>query len=80
MRDVTDLPRPGWTPDRQCLFLHWLDRTRSVTVAAARVGLSRESAHRLRQRDPHGLFALVWNDIMARPRRGWPGHRVSTSP
>jgi hypothetical protein len=72
-----------WTPERQCLFLHWLERTRSATAAARKVGLSRESAYRLRGRDPQGLFALMWADIMARPFRihwnaGW-SHMVRPS-
>lgn len=80
MRNPSASPRPGWTPDRQCLFLHWLERTRSATAAAARVGLSRESAHRLRARDPDGLFALMWADIMARPFRIHWGHRPRPLP
>ena len=47
----------GWTPARQLRFLEFLARTRSVTRAAAAAGMSRESAYRLRKRDPHGLFA-----------------------
>ncbi|GLR46831.1 hypothetical protein [Sphingomonas astaxanthinifaciens] len=56
----------GWTPERQCLFLSTLDRTRSATLAARAAGLSRESAYRCRKRDPGGLFALMWDEIMAR--------------
>ncbi len=37
----------------------------SVDIAAGKAGLSRESAYRLRARDPGGLFALMWDDIMA---------------
>jgi hypothetical protein len=61
-------PRPlpshrkdGWTPARQLRFLDMLARTRSVTRAAAAAGMSRESAYRLRKRDPDGLFAAAWN-------------------
>jgi len=28
--------------------------------------MSRESAYRLRKREPGGLFDLLWNDIMTR--------------
>ena len=81
MRDsTTSTPRPGWTPERQRDFLHHLERSRSATLAAARTGLSRESAYRCRKRDPGGLFALMWDDIMARPFRFVPGHRRVTSP
>ncbi|GAA3998316.1 hypothetical protein [Sphingomonas humi] len=80
MRPSPPPTRPCWTAANQCLFLHWLERTRSATRAADKVGLSRESAYRLRARDPDGLFALLWNDIMARPLRRAAGHRVTTSP
>ena len=50
----------GWTVARQAHFLHILAVTRSVTSAARSVGMSRESAHRLRARDPSGLFAAMW--------------------
>ena len=63
-----DSPRPrakirsdGWTPKRQLLFIHTLGRTRSVTRAAASVGMSRESAYRLRKRDSGGLFTAAWD-------------------
>ncbi|GAA4031809.1 hypothetical protein GCM10022281_09280 [Sphingomonas rosea] len=55
-----------WTPQRQFLFLATLDRTRCATMAAKAAGLSRESAYRCRKRDPGGLFALMWDEIMAR--------------
>ena len=79
MREPLASDRPSWTPERQCLFLHWLERTRSASEAADRAGMSRESAYRFRARDPDGLFALMWTDIMARPFRSHRGHRVSTS-
>jgi hypothetical protein len=53
--------RDGWTPQRQLDFLDVLRRTRSVAEAARAVGMSRESAHRLRRREPGGLFALSWD-------------------
>lgn len=59
----------GWTSARQLLFLAALARTRSVTRAAAAAGMSRESAYRLRARDPHGLFAALWD-------RAIVGHRL----
>lgn len=52
--------RDGWTAQRQLAFLDTLARTRSVTSAARVAGMSRESAYRLRRRDPHGLFAAAW--------------------
>jgi hypothetical protein len=65
------VPPLRWTPEQQCLFLAQLDRTRSATRAARATGLSRESAYRLRRREPDGLFALMWDEIMARPPRLW---------
>lgn len=56
--------RDGWTPARQLRFLDVLQRTRSVTRAAAAAGMSRESAYRLRNRDPDGLFAAAWERAM----------------
>lgn len=62
--------RDGWTPARQLAFLDILARTRSVTRAAAAAGMSRESAYRLRNRDPHGLFAFAWKRAMGADRIG----------
>ena len=53
--------RDGWTAERQLTFLAALSQSKSVTKAAHAVGMSRESAYRLRTRDPHGLFAAVWD-------------------
>ena len=72
--------RDGWTPARQLAFLDILARTRSVTRAAAAAGMSRESAYRLRNRDPNGLFAFAWKRAMGAERIGLtraeidPGH------
>ena len=55
----------GWTPLRQLRFLEVLVLTRSVTEATAAAGMSRESAHRLRKRDPRGLFALAWDRALS---------------
>ena len=51
----------GWTPDRQLDFLETLVRTGNVGVAARVAGMSRESAYRLRARQPDGLFAAAWD-------------------
>ena len=42
--------KDGWTPLRQTEFLGMLAETRSVSAAAAFVGMSRESAYRLRRK------------------------------
>jgi hypothetical protein len=68
---ASDSPKPpkirsdGWTPRRQLLFLNALIQTHSVTRAAASVGMSRESAYRLRKRDNGGLFTLLWRAAFA---------------
>ena len=59
--------RDGWTVARQARFLNALAATHSVTRAARAVRMSRESAHRLRKRDPHGLFAAMWAQCFALP-------------
>jgi CHAD domain-containing protein len=68
--------RDGWTAQRQLRFLDTLARTRSVTRAAAAVGMSRESAYRLRSRKCSVLFAIAWD-------RATKGHKLvvrKTSP
>lgn len=57
--------RDGWTPARQLAFLDALARTRSVTAAARAAGMSRESAHRLRNRRDGALFAAIWDMAVA---------------
>ena len=53
--------KDGWTIDRQLGFLAALAHTRSVTRAAAAVGMSRESAYRLCNRRENRLFAALWD-------------------
>ena len=51
----------GWTEEKQRRFIETLADTGLVNVAAKAVGMSRESAHRLR-RSPHGAaFARAWD-------------------
>jgi len=57
----------GWTPKRQLRFLEIL-LSRSVTKAAGAAGMSRESAHRLRKRDPRGFFVLAWRRALGAGR------------
>jgi hypothetical protein len=64
---ISRFRRDGWTPARQLRFLDALVRTRSVTGAAAAAGMSRESAYRLRNRDPKGLFAAAWDRALEGP-------------
>ncbi|QIK78599.1 hypothetical protein G7077_06525 [Sphingomonas piscis] len=60
----------GWTAKRHLRFLTVLLHTGNVRLAAECVGMTRESAYRLRSRDPHGLFAHIWKKAIALP--AWP--------
>ena len=53
--------RDGWSAARQAQFIGALAETGSVAAAAARVGMSRESAWRLRARDGAESFAAAWD-------------------
>ena len=64
--DVVVSLRPrsdGWTPIRQRAFLRYLSELGSVTDACKRVGLSRTSAQRLRNRSVE--FAEAWDKAVA---------------
>ncbi len=50
----------GWSLDRQAQFLRQLSATHSVTDAAKSVGMSRQSAYRLRSRLKGQAFDLAW--------------------
>ena len=50
----------GWTPERQRQFLEELADCGIVREAAARVGMSRQSAWQLRRRAAGTAFASVW--------------------
>ena len=59
----------GWTPDRQRAFVEHLAANGSVTLAAAHVGLSRQSAYTLRDRQPNTMFALAWDTALMLAQR-----------
>ena len=50
----------GWTPRRQAVFLRELASTHNVSVAAQAVGMSRQSAYKLRARLHGQPFDLAW--------------------
>lgn len=62
--------RDGWTVVRQCCFLAHLYLTGSVLGAARAVGMSRESAYRLRARAGAEGFAAQWDRVLASPGAG----------
>ncbi len=70
--------RDGWTPERQARFLGWLAQTGCITQAAAKLGMARETAYRLRRREGAESFAHAWDAIMAiRSGREAPRRKVT---
>lgn len=70
--DFTPVPvrarNDGWAPALQRAFIAALCRTRSVSAAARAVGMSRESAYRLRARPGAESFAAAWDaGVATRP-------------
>lgn len=51
----------GWTPARQGDFIGFLAESGSVAEAARQVGLTRESAYKLRRRAGAESFAAAWD-------------------
>lgn len=75
----------GWSEARQCGFLVQLYVTGSVAAAARAVGMSRESAFRLRARAGAESFAAAWDQVLSTPGsprfRAWrPDYRKVTLP
>ena len=62
--------RDGWTVARQCGFLAQLYVTGSVALAARAVGMSRNSAYRLRAREGAEGFAQAWDHVLTPPGSG----------
>lgn len=60
----------GWTVVRQCEFLAQLYLTGSVAVAARKVGMSRASGYRLRERTGAEGFAYAWDTVLTPPGSG----------
>lgn len=54
--------RDGWTPIRRAALLACLSAVPDVRRACAAIGMSRQSAYRLRGRDPD--FAAAWDDAL----------------
>ena len=67
--DSPKIRRDGWTAERQLGFLAMLAETNSVARAAASVGMSRESAYRLRRRAGAESFAAAWDAALGLPLR-----------
>jgi hypothetical protein len=54
----------GWTAQRQIDFISALAETACVETACRRVGVSRQSAYRLRARDCAGAFRAAWDQAL----------------
>jgi AraC-like DNA-binding protein len=70
---MTDSPPPPrrarWTPAKQRIFLVALHDAGCVAAAAQAAGMSRSSAHRLRQRLAGTPFVRTWDSVLADHRR-----------
>jgi hypothetical protein len=64
--------RDGWTPARQLAFILRLALLGGVASAARAVGISRESAYRLREHPGAASFASAWDKAL-----GWGGGRAA---
>jgi hypothetical protein len=60
----------GWSEVRQCGFLAAIYVTGSVAAATRSVGMSRESAFRLRTRKGAESFARAWDRVLTPPGSG----------
>lgn len=58
--------KDGWTARRQAAFLAALAITGSVSEAARRVSMARETVYRLRRRAGAESFAAAWDAIVGR--------------
>ena len=61
--------RDGWTPDRQAAFIGYLAETGSVCEAAQRVGMTRQTAYRLRSHAWGHGFAAAWDAALGKLTR-----------
>jgi hypothetical protein len=59
----------GWSVDRQARFLGNLAETGSVSAACVRVGMSRNSAYKLRDKRDAESFAAAWDAALGLPLR-----------
>ena len=53
--------RDGWTPDKQWRFVEALAHTASITHAVRSVGMSAQSAYRLRDHPEGAAFRAAWD-------------------
>lgn len=73
--------RDGWTPQRQARFIGLLAQTGCVRTAAQMLGLSRESAYRLRRHPQAGSFIAAWNTALkGRTQPRWKFTQADRAP
>lgn len=60
--------RDGWTPERQQRFLAALYACGIVATAASAVGMTVQSAYRLRRRPGGESFAAAWDKLLRKAR------------
>ena len=58
---LTSARANGWTPERQRIFCETLAECGNVDMAAKAVGMTRQSAYRLRRRSEGRSFSLAWD-------------------
>jgi hypothetical protein len=63
---------PRWTPRKMAEFLRALAATHSVKAAAKSVGMSRQSAYRLRSRLKGKAFDTAWDEAFHHSYRNLP--------
>jgi len=61
-----------WTPPKMAAFLRTLAATHSVSAAARSVGMSRQSAYRLRARVKGEPFDLAWDEAFTHSYQNLP--------
>jgi len=73
--------RDGWTPERQARFIGLLAQGGCVRSATQALGLSRESAYRLRRHPGAGSFRAAWDTaITGRTQPRWKFTRDERRP
>ena len=73
--------KDGWTPARQARFIALLAETACVRKAAQLVGLTRESAYRLRKHRGAGSFRIAWDTaVQGKQQPRWKFTPVEARP
>jgi len=80
--DFTPVPvryrKDGWTPERQLLYVAVLARTGHAGKAASAVGLTEQSAAKLRRRPDAASFDAACTAAFLGARRRWAQARLAS--